>query len=187
MDIDMNIDTHTHIHERTHIQVLHLSAATTAQAEEQFLYIYFYIHIYIYIDTHTHIHTRTHIQVFHLSAATTAQAEEQFRLLQKKAGACLVVDGRALALCTDNFAREFVAVALRCPAVVCCRCSPTQKALMVRLLTFFVCICICMYLYVDIHMYISGGRVLPLLPDAEGAHGAPADAFCVYVFVCICT
>lgn len=72
--------------------------------------------------------------IFHLSASTKAEAEEQFARFQKKTGACLVIDGRSLALCTDNFPRQFIEVACDCPSVVCCRCAPTQKALMVRLL-----------------------------------------------------
>ena len=72
--------------------------------------------------------------MFHITAATKEQAEEQFQRFQKKAGACLVIDGRALALCTNNFPSQFIEAAMRCPAVVCCRCAPTQKALIVRLL-----------------------------------------------------
>jgi magnesium-transporting ATPase (P-type) len=65
-------------------------------------------------------------QVFHITAATKEQAEEQFQRFQKKAGACLVIDGRALALCTNNFPSQFIEAAMRCPAVVCCRCAPTH-------------------------------------------------------------
>jgi phospholipid-translocating ATPase len=72
--------------------------------------------------------------VFHISASTKEQAEEQFQRFQKKAGACLVIDGRSLSFCTDNFPVQFLEVAMRCPSVVCCRCAPTQKALIVRLL-----------------------------------------------------
>ncbi|KAJ1477492.1 HAD-like domain-containing protein, partial [Baffinella frigidus] len=88
--------------------------------------------------------------IFHLTAETREQAgeqfsrfqkqtggvhaEEQFSRFQKRTGACLVIDGRSLALCTDNFPRQFIEVACACPAVVCCRCAPTQKALVVRLL-----------------------------------------------------
>jgi len=33
-------------------------------------------------------------------------------------GACLVIDGRSLSFCTDNFPRQFLEVAMRCPSVV---------------------------------------------------------------------
>ena len=72
--------------------------------------------------------------VFHITANTKEQAEEQFQRFQKKPGACLVIDGRSLSFCTDNFPVQFLEVAMRCPSVVCCRCAPTQKALIVRLL-----------------------------------------------------
>ena len=72
--------------------------------------------------------------VFSITANSLAQAEEQFQRFQKKPGACLVIDGRSLSYCTDNFPRQFLEVAMRCPSVVCCRCAPTQKALIVRLL-----------------------------------------------------
>jgi len=49
----------------------------------------------------------------------------------------LVIDGESLSLCTDNFARQFIEVACNCPSVVCCRCAPTQKALIVRLLKLY--------------------------------------------------
>jgi phospholipid-translocating ATPase len=72
--------------------------------------------------------------VFSITANSLEQAEEQFQRFQKKPGACLVIDGRSLSYCTDNFPRQFLEVAMRCPSVVCCRCAPTQKALIVRLL-----------------------------------------------------
>ena len=37
-------------------------------------------------------------------------------------------------LCLQHYESEFVELACQCPAVVCCRCSPTHKAQVVRLL-----------------------------------------------------
>jgi len=37
-------------------------------------------------------------------------------------------------VCLRYYEHEFVELACQCPAVVCCRCSPTQKAQIVRLL-----------------------------------------------------
>ncbi|KAJ2160334.1 putative aminophospholipid-translocase [Coemansia sp. RSA 552] len=47
---------------------------------------------------------------------------------------CLVIDGDSLQVALDFFRDEFVQVACRLSAVVCCRCSPTQKADIVRLI-----------------------------------------------------
>lgn len=48
--------------------------------------------------------------------------------LQAKLDCCLVIDGESLQLCLDSFRTEFVILATQLPAVVACRCSPTQKA-----------------------------------------------------------
>lgn len=39
-----------------------------------------------------------------------------------------------LQVCLRYYEHEFVELACQCPAVVCCRCSPTQKAQIVTLL-----------------------------------------------------
>lgn len=94
------------------------------------------------VETATCIAISSHLfarnaNIFTLQARTKEQAEEQFNRFQKKPGACLVIDGVSLSLCTDNFARQFIEVACNCPSVVCCRCAPTQKALIVRLLKLY--------------------------------------------------
>jgi len=47
---------------------------------------------------------------------------------------CLVLDGAALSLCVTHHQRLFMEVACAAPAVLCCRCTPTQKAEIVRLI-----------------------------------------------------
>ncbi|RHY34757.1 hypothetical protein DYB32_000692, partial [Aphanomyces invadans] len=48
----------------------------------------------------------------------------------------MVIDGKTLALVLDNDIKYlFLAVAQQCKSVVCCRCSPSQKAAVVRLVT----------------------------------------------------
>lgn len=37
-------------------------------------------------------------------------------------------------ICLKYYEYEFMELACQCPAVVCCRCAPTQKAQIVRLL-----------------------------------------------------
>lgn len=44
----------------------------------------------------------------------------------------LVIDGSSLQVCLDNFCEDFFRAAIKAPSVVCCRCSPTQKALIVK-------------------------------------------------------
>jgi len=51
-----------------------------------------------------------------------------------KKDTALVLDGRSLQFCIDNCPVEFMEVSCKAPAVVCCRCSPTQKALVVTLI-----------------------------------------------------
>lgn len=49
----------------------------------------------------------------------------------------LVVDGRVLSLFLSHFPKYFILSACQAPAVVCCRCSPTQKAAVVSLLKLY--------------------------------------------------
>ncbi|KAH3744561.1 aminophospholipid-transporting P-type ATPase [Pelomyxa schiedti] len=41
----------------------------------------------------------------------------------------IVIDGTSLQLCLDHYRPHFFMAAQRSPGVVCCRCSPTQKAI----------------------------------------------------------
>ena len=56
------------------------------------------------------------------------QALEHLDFLRGKLDACLLIDGESLALYLRNYQHEFISVAVQLPAVVACRCSPTQKA-----------------------------------------------------------
>eukprot|EP01104_Vermistella_antarctica_P016062 TRINITY_DN53_c0_g3_i1.p1 TRINITY_DN53_c0_g3~~TRINITY_DN53_c0_g3_i1.p1 ORF type:complete len:1335 (-),score=277.74 TRINITY_DN53_c0_g3_i1:1063-5067(-) len=64
------------------------------------------------------------------SAEDARTQMEQFRHLSDYV---LVIDGVSLQLCLDNFDKEFIEIARKAPSVVCCRCSPTQKAQVVKL------------------------------------------------------
>lgn len=46
----------------------------------------------------------------------------------------LVIDGSSLQILLDEMPAEFVEVAICLPAVICCRCTPTQKADVARLI-----------------------------------------------------
>lgn len=55
----------------------------------------------------------------------------QFR---RKRNCALVVSGESLDVCLHYYTSEFMELATACPAVVCCRCNPTQKAQVVSLI-----------------------------------------------------
>ena len=54
--------------------------------------------------------------------------------LRGKADACLLIDGESLATMLAQLKNEFIQLAVHLPAVVACRCSPTQKADITRLI-----------------------------------------------------
>ncbi|KAL0084178.1 phospholipid-translocating P-type ATPase [Phycomyces blakesleeanus] len=60
--------------------------------------------------------------------SSTMEAFDEIDNLQSKTDCCLVIDGESLQFCLDACREEFIEVATRLPVVVCCRCSPTQKA-----------------------------------------------------------
>ncbi|KAF8700587.1 Phospholipid-transporting ATPase, partial [Rhizoctonia solani] len=62
------------------------------------------------------------------------QARDQLDFLQSKLDCCLVIDGESLQLCLSHFENEFIEIATKLTAVVACRCSPTQKADVARLI-----------------------------------------------------
>ncbi|KII90096.1 hypothetical protein PLICRDRAFT_53206 [Plicaturopsis crispa FD-325 SS-3] len=65
---------------------------------------------------------------------TADQARDQLEFLQSKLDCCLVIDGESLQLCLNLFKNEFIEIATKLSAVVACRCSPTQKADVARLI-----------------------------------------------------
>ncbi|KAJ2125846.1 putative aminophospholipid-translocase [Coemansia sp. RSA 720] len=65
------------------------------------------------------------------SASEVSAALETLRTL---GDCCMVIDGDSLQVALDFYRDEFVRIAAALPAVVCCRCSPTQKADVVRVL-----------------------------------------------------
>ncbi|KAI0261943.1 hypothetical protein BC834DRAFT_829493 [Gloeopeniophorella convolvens] len=71
-------------------------------------------------------------QVAKLKTAEEVQNELDF--LQNKLDCCLVIDGESLQLCLNLFKNEFIEITTKLSAVVACRCSPTQKADVARLI-----------------------------------------------------
>lgn len=61
-------------------------------------------------------------------------AQDHLDFLRSKTDSCLLIDGESLALFLTHFRTEFISVAVRLPTVVACRCSPTQKAEVAKLI-----------------------------------------------------
>jgi phospholipid-translocating ATPase len=61
-------------------------------------------------------------------------AQDALDLLQNKTDACLLIDGESLQLYLSQMQDEFIKIAVQLPAVVACRCSPTQKADVAKLI-----------------------------------------------------
>jgi phospholipid-translocating ATPase len=61
-------------------------------------------------------------------------AQDHLDFLRSKPDACLLVDGESLALLLKFFRDDFIPLAVRLPAVIACRCSPTQKADIAKLI-----------------------------------------------------
>lgn len=60
--------------------------------------------------------------------------QEHLDFLRSKPDSCLLIDGESLALFLTHFQRDFIGVAVLLPTVVACRCSPTQKADIAKLI-----------------------------------------------------
>ncbi|KAG0142373.1 hypothetical protein CROQUDRAFT_662613 [Cronartium quercuum f. sp. fusiforme G11] len=71
-------------------------------------------------------------QVSKLQSPDLVRRELEF--LQQKQDCCLVIDGESLQTSLNYFQNEFIEVATKLPVVVACRCSPTQKADIARLI-----------------------------------------------------
>lgn len=61
-------------------------------------------------------------------------AHDSLDFLRGKLDACLLIDGESLALMLTHYREQFISVAVLLPAVVACRCSPTQKADIAKLI-----------------------------------------------------
>lgn len=57
-----------------------------------------------------------------------AAAQDALDFLRNKTDSCLLIDGESLSLMLTHFRTPFVSLAVLLPAVIACRCSPTQKA-----------------------------------------------------------
>ncbi|KAG4085047.1 phospholipid-translocating P-type ATPase [Neocallimastix lanati (nom. inval.)] len=67
----------------------------------------------------------------------------KFFNLNSMTDACLVIDGETLQLCLSGCKDLFYEMTKNLPAVVCCRCSPTQKADVTKLIKTKIKNCVC--------------------------------------------
>uniref|UniRef100_A0A8C5CFI5 Phospholipid-transporting ATPase n=1 Tax=Gadus morhua TaxID=8049 RepID=A0A8C5CFI5_GADMO len=81
-------------------------------------------------------HLVTRNQDIHIFRAVTTRGEAHLELnsFRRKHDCALVISGDSLEVCLKYYEYEFMELACQSPAVVCCRCAPTQKAQIVRLL-----------------------------------------------------
>uniref|UniRef100_A0A915HRS1 Phospholipid-transporting ATPase n=1 Tax=Romanomermis culicivorax TaxID=13658 RepID=A0A915HRS1_ROMCU len=68
------------------------------------------------------------------SVLNRAEARNQLNNLSRKRDHALIITGQSLKICLEEYEEEFADLASNCPAVVCCRCSPEQKAQIVALI-----------------------------------------------------
>jgi phospholipid-translocating ATPase len=77
-------------------------------------------------------------RIFQFLNANRRDAARYLDLFSTKSNSTvLVIDGPSLQVCLDQFEREFIELACQAPSVICCRCSPTQKAEIVRLMKLY--------------------------------------------------
>ena len=75
-------------------------------------------------------------QSIHIFKAVTSRSEahQELNAFRRRQDNALVIKGDSLELCLEYYEHEFMELATACPAVVCCRCSPEQKATVVKLI-----------------------------------------------------
>ena len=62
---------------------------------------------------------------------------DQLEIVRQKKDCCMVIDGQSLETCLLHHENIFMDIAVHLPAVVACRCSPTQKADVTRLISSY--------------------------------------------------
>ncbi|KJH52958.1 phospholipid-translocating P-type ATPase, flippase [Dictyocaulus viviparus] len=68
------------------------------------------------------------------SVQNRTEAHSELNALRRKSDVALVMQGSALNVCLQYYEAEVAELVCACTAVVCCRCSPEQKAQIVQLL-----------------------------------------------------
>ncbi|KAJ9097691.1 hypothetical protein QFC21_004728 [Naganishia friedmannii] len=65
---------------------------------------------------------------------TNQQVLDMLDFVRTRLECCLVIDGESLQLCLERHKYSFIEIATQLPVVVACRCSPTQKADVAKLI-----------------------------------------------------
>ena len=75
-------------------------------------------------------------QAIHIFSNVTnrMEAHNEMNAFRRKQDTALVIKGDSLEVCLEYYEHEFMELVAACPAVVCCRCSPQQKAQVVTLI-----------------------------------------------------
>ena len=68
------------------------------------------------------------------NVANRSEAHHELNAFRRKQDTALVIRGDSLEVCLEYYELELMELVSQAPAVVCCRCSPEQKASVVRLL-----------------------------------------------------
>lgn len=68
------------------------------------------------------------------SVRNRVEAHLELNNFHRKSDCPLIIAGEDLEICLKYYPTEFMELACQCSAVVCCRCSPTQKAEVVKLI-----------------------------------------------------
>jgi len=66
--------------------------------------------------------------------ATREACLQEINIFKRKTDACLIITGDTLQICLSFYEKDLMEVTINCPAVVVCRCTPTQKANVVELI-----------------------------------------------------
>lgn len=74
-----------------------------------------------------------HIQTM-AKLKTKAQGKDMLDIMRNQTESCLLIDGESLGLMLGYFRQDFITIAVKLPAVIACRCSPTQKAEVAQLI-----------------------------------------------------
>merc|ERR1712137_980720 len=81
--------------------------------------------------------SRSH-SIFQMESSNTQDALSKLSTFQLQAReSLLVIDGGSLQFVLDSLREDFFNAVKQAPAVVCCRCSPTQKAEVVKMIREF--------------------------------------------------
>jgi len=76
-------------------------------------------------------------EIFSIMVKNQRDAIARLDVFGAKIGAALLIDVTTLQIMLERCERQFVELACEAPAVICCRCSPTQKAEVVQLMKSF--------------------------------------------------